>query len=84
MVLVHGLRGLESDSIGIYELVPDDDVLAQAGREGMKTSRPMGYNADLPAWMYFAWPSRRARCLRRHITQRKGGKRNAKGNPEPG
>jgi hypothetical protein len=30
MVPVHGICGLESDSIGIYELVPDDEVLAQA------------------------------------------------------
>jgi hypothetical protein len=49
MVPVHGIRGLESDSIGIYELVPDDDVFAQAGCEAVKIFRQSGYNADLPS-----------------------------------
>jgi hypothetical protein len=44
MVLVHGLCGLEPDSIRIYELAPDDDVLAQAGREGVKNLGQSGYN----------------------------------------
>jgi hypothetical protein len=54
MVPVHGLRGLEPDSIGIYELVPDDGVLAQAGGEGMKTLGHSGYNPEPPAGKHFA------------------------------
>jgi hypothetical protein len=45
MVSLHWIRGLEPDSIGLYELVPDDDFLAKAGREGLKTFAQMGYNA---------------------------------------
>jgi hypothetical protein len=35
--------------IGIYELVPDDDVFAQAGCEVVKTIGQSGYNAELPS-----------------------------------
>jgi hypothetical protein len=49
MVPVHGIRGLESDSIGIYELVPDDDVLAQAACEIVKTFGQSGYNPESPS-----------------------------------
>jgi hypothetical protein len=44
MVPVHELCGLEPDSIGIYELVPHDDVLLQAGCEGVKNFGQSGYN----------------------------------------
>jgi hypothetical protein len=48
MVSLHRVRSLESDSIGIYELVPDDDVFTQVGCEGVKTFGQSGYNAHLP------------------------------------
>ena len=35
LVSVHGLCGAESVSIGIHQLVPDDDVSAQAGRSAL-------------------------------------------------
>ena len=33
LVLVHGVCRIESVSVGVYGLVPDDDVPAQAGSE---------------------------------------------------
>jgi hypothetical protein len=36
-------------SVGLYELVPDDDVLAQAGCEAVKTFGQSGYNAESPS-----------------------------------
>jgi RND family efflux transporter MFP subunit len=37
MVPVHGLRGRESDSIGVHELVPHDGLLAKTGREALRS-----------------------------------------------
>jgi hypothetical protein len=38
MASLHRVRGPEPDSIGFYELVPYDDVFAQAGCKGLKAS----------------------------------------------
>jgi hypothetical protein len=46
---VHGIRGLESESIGLYELAPGDDLFAKAGCEVVKTFGQSGYNADSPS-----------------------------------
>jgi hypothetical protein len=36
LVLLHGVRGAELVSVGVYELVPDDEHLAEGGRQGLE------------------------------------------------
>jgi hypothetical protein len=49
MVSLHRIRGLEPDSISLYELVPYDDVFAQGGSKGLKGFGQSGYNVELPS-----------------------------------
>ena len=36
VVSLHRLRGTQSVPVGLYELVPDDDLPAQIGREAVR------------------------------------------------
>jgi hypothetical protein len=42
MVSLHRIRGFEPDSIGLYPLLPHDDLLAKAGCEGLKGFGELG------------------------------------------